>query len=107
MALTDAELADVRVEVGATSPPTDGDLDEIHDRRLSVQDTILEVLIKRRADYIANPAQFIIPGEYGQNTAENIKALDRQIERVRAGVYGVSAGSSAGTVQVLTREDLR
>lgn len=103
MALTATELADVRTEVGDTSPPSDADLHAIHDRRLNVRDTILEVLTKRRADYIANPAQFILPGEYGQNTAENIKALDRQIDRVRSGVYGAAASS----VQVLTREDIR
>lgn len=103
MALTAIELADVRTEVGDTSPPSDADLHLIHDRRRNVQDTILEVLVKRRADYIANPAQFVLPGEYGQNTAENIKALDRQIDRIRAGVFGVGATS----VQVLIREDLR
>lgn len=93
MALSEAELADIRMEVGATSPPTDDDLEEIYDRRLSVKDTILEVLTKRLADYLANPAQFIVPGEYGQNVAANIDALEKQIERVRSGNFGLAAGA--------------
>lgn len=88
MPLSATDLADVRVEVGDTEPPTDADLHAIYDRRLTVKDTILEVLIKRLADYIANPAQFVIPGDYGQNVTENIKALERHIARVRSGVFG-------------------
>lgn len=91
MPLTAEELADVRTEISDNDPPSDADLDAIFLRRGSVQGTILEVLRKRLAAYLADPAQFIIPGEYGQNVAENIKSLERQIARVSAGSYGVAA----------------
>lgn len=107
MALTADELATVRVEISDATPPTDADLDAIHDRVLTVKATILAVLKKRLAAYIADPGQFIIPGEYGQNTAKNIEALERQIARVQRGDYGETSSTSTGRVILLRRADVR
>lgn len=102
MPLSPNDLAWVRKFVGDTTPPTDDDLDEIYDRYVAIDgtrtvaqhrsDVAEEVLTKRLADYLANPAQFIVPGEYGQNTSSNINHLREVLSQLR-----LASGSSFPT----------
>jgi hypothetical protein len=77
MAITAEQLAEVRDWVGST--PDDGEVGDTFDALGSVRDTIRRILRRRRADLIANPAQFSVPGEYSQNTGDNLKYLDALI----------------------------
>lgn len=95
MALKVNDRAIIRAEVGAN--PDDDTLDEIYDRHGVVGAVIYEVLSRRRADLIANPASFgVDSGAYQQSTAENIRALDRQLERWKA-----FAPVASGTFEVI------
>jgi hypothetical protein len=98
VALTPDELAAVRAEIGAVTPPTDADLDAIHDRLGSPVAVVREVLSKRLADRLAAPQSFSIPGDYSESW--NIDALQKQL----AALGGSGMG---GTVQVgvQVRED--
>lgn len=98
-ALTDAELALARTELG-TSMDED-DLQERYDRTLDLNAAITEVLRQRLADFTADPASFNTP-DYGQTTTENIKALTAQIDRV-ASSSTVGGLSVVRTVQPLSR----
>lgn len=110
MALATNDLAWVRAEIGDTTPPTDATLNDIYDRLLNRIQVAIEVLSKRRADFIANAAQFVIPGEYGENHAKNIEALDKQIAYLRAlpgagdDPNGIGFGAGTG-VFTLTRAE--
>lgn len=80
MPLSTAQRAYVRSEVGDTPP--DGDLDARYDRLGSPQQVVMEVLRERLTAMMAGPAQFDLPGQYSQNMAENIRALERKLTRV-------------------------
>lgn len=82
MALTLDELALVRAEVGDTVPPSDDDLDEIHDRRGGLVGVVREVWSKRLADLLASPASFTVSGEYGQNVASNILGIQQRLREL-------------------------
>lgn len=75
-ALTDAQLAAARLELGTTI--NEDDLQERYDRTQSLDAAITEVLRQRMADLRATPASFNTP-DYGQSTAENLKALEAQL----------------------------
>lgn len=78
--LTADELAVVRSYVG--SEPADVDLEDIHDRVLTVKAVVEEILRRRLADLLAAPASFTVPGGYSQSTAENIRSLSESLARV-------------------------
>lgn len=79
MALTLDELAAVRAEIGDTVPPSDDDLDEIHDRRGGLVGVVREVWAKRLAEYLASPASFTVSGEYAQSVAANIQGIQKRL----------------------------
>lgn len=81
MALTDDEFEQIRAEIGDATPPTDLELDEIHDRVDSVGGVVYEVTSKRLADLLASPASFTVSGEYSQSTEANIKAYQALLEK--------------------------
>lgn len=91
MALTDAQLALIRNEVG--SNPDDASLQAIYDRVATLYGTALEVQSQRLADFRANPAQFSVAGEYGQNVAANIAALTEHVAQLVAKAAAEAAGA--------------
>lgn len=72
--LTVEQLAEIREWVGST--PDDATVEATFDALGGVRDTIRRILRMRRADMIANPSQFAIPGEYSQSTVQNLKSID-------------------------------
>lgn len=75
-------LALVRAEIGTQVPPSDDDLDEIYARRGGLVGVIREVWSGRLARLIATPASFTIPGDYGQSTGENIRAIREKLTAI-------------------------
>lgn len=80
MALSPDQLAVVREEIGTTEPPSDVDLDDIHDRVGGVVGVVRSVLKSAFADLVLGlPAQFNVSGQYGQNTGTNIDAIRKRL----------------------------
>lgn len=77
MPLTDTQLADVRAWIGDSEPPTDFDLDDIYDRLAvpTVAGVAHQVLTKRLAEYLAEPASYTIEGVYQESSQANITGL--------------------------------
>ncbi|MGC9543973.1 hypothetical protein [Streptomyces sp. UG1] len=74
MTLTDA--AYLRSELGEVDR---GDLDVRHARLGSVGAVAIEVLRERKASLVADPLAVTVQGIATVNTAENVKAIERQI----------------------------
>lgn len=79
MALTPDQLSIVRAEIGDAVPPEDGDLDDLHEQYGGLVGIVRHIWKHRLADLLADPASFTVPGEYGQNTTENIKAIQKRL----------------------------
>jgi hypothetical protein len=75
MALTTDQIKLMRRWVGRR--PDDAALQDGYDRLGSLTETVREVLQTRRADLIADPASYSVPGEYSQDTRANLEAIDR------------------------------
>lgn len=75
MALTADELIYIRSEIGTQEPPDDLELEDSYERHGSVYAVIAEVFRQRIAELLAKPTQFTIPGDYSENTSENLKTL--------------------------------
>lgn len=84
MALAPDELAQVRDWVGGATPPTDPDLDAIHDRVGGTAGVVRSVWAGRLAALLSDPASFSIGGEYSQSTAANIKAIQELLGQLSA-----------------------
>lgn len=106
MALDALQRALVRTEVGTTVPPSDDDLDEIHDRRGGLVGVIREVWTGRLANMLAAPATFAIPGDYSQSTSTNIVEL-RKLLKLMAHLPDDSDDLSALTGSVTVRHLVR
>ncbi|WP_327407434.1 hypothetical protein OG194_25505 [Streptomyces sp. NBC_01288] len=87
MTLTDAEYAYLRSELGETDR---SDLDVRHMRLGSVEAVAVEVLRERRAALVVDPLAVTVQGVATVNTAENVKAIERQIA-------GLTVETSAGS----------
>jgi hypothetical protein len=81
MEMTSDQLALVRAEIGTAVPPSDADLQEIFARRGGLVGVVREVWKGRLTTLLATPASFTIPGEYGQSTGENIRAIREMLDR--------------------------
>lgn len=83
MALTDDQIAFYRRKLGAGVDLTDM---ESRLTRLEGNDraVVLEVLEERLATLIATPASFAVPGEYSQDTRDNIAVTQRAVSDARA-----------------------
>lgn len=79
MALTDDQLSIVRDEIGPADPPSDSDLDDLHDRYGGLVGVVRAVWKQRLAVLLGTPASFTVVGEYGQNTSANIDAIRRRL----------------------------
>ncbi|NJQ04097.1 hypothetical protein [Streptomyces lonarensis] len=80
-ALTDAEYAYLCSELGEADR---ADLDRRHQRLGSFQAVALEVLQDRRAALLSDPLTVTVQGVATVNSAENVRALERQIEGMTA-----------------------
>lgn len=84
MALLDVDLAWIRDEIGTTTPPADGALEEMWDElghRILVS---LRVLKRRRAGLAGGGVQSVsIPGAVAVSLRSDLASLDRQIDRLQ------------------------
>lgn len=87
---TPDHLAVIRSWCGSTTG-TSGDLHDSSDldarmSRLGSPEAVsLEILRERRADMLSNPLSFQVQGDYSEDRAENLRALDvliGQLERL-------------------------
>lgn len=104
--LTADQLATLRDEIGDTEPPTDADLNTIWTRKEeSLTQTVLSILGKRLATLASGGAlSFTVVGEYSENSAANITALERQIARIKSeGIGGEGPVLGKVTVGTFTR----
>lgn len=92
--LTDDQLTYLHVHVGAAV--SDDELFERYERLGDVDEVVLETLRQQLSSLVATPAQFSVAGEYSQNTAENIKALQAKLTSFTA------ESSSSGGLSVVT-----
>lgn len=70
----------MREWIGST--PADSVVQATYDEVGSERATVRRILNTRRADLIANPASFSIPGEYSQSTADNLKYIAALLEQL-------------------------
>ena len=93
MPFTDAQIAEIRTWV-PWSPPTDAALDDAADRLSnSIYQVAREFLRARLMELVADPASFSIPGDYSQNTGENMRVLGERIKELDALVDAETAGT--------------
>lgn len=82
MALTPADLAYIREEIGTAEPPTDDDLNAVFDRVGSVTGVAAAVIRKRLSDALnEGPASFSAD-DYSENRARNIDGWEKQLTRL-------------------------
>lgn len=79
MALSADQLLILRAELGDAVPPTDETLDQLYTLRGGLVGVVRHVWQGRLANLINNPASFSVSGEYSQNTAANIAAIQRRL----------------------------
>lgn len=83
MALTDEQIAFFRRKLG-----TGTDLTDVETRLTRLEGSeravVVEVLEERLATLIATPASFAVPGEYSQDTRDNIAVTQRSIADAKA-----------------------
>lgn len=79
MALDPEQLAEVRDEIGTVEPPSDSDLDDIHDRKGGLVGVVRAVWAQRLADLLASPASFSVSGEYSENNSANIDGIQKRL----------------------------
>lgn len=103
MTLTDEQLIEIRVQIGDSTPPTDNDLDAIYVRKGDQQLVVAEVLTRRLANLLSDPASFSVSGEYSQSTSDNIKALREQLGNLPQ----VDGGGFGSIVQVFPQPSPR
>lgn len=82
MPLDPDQLSTVRDEIGTVEPPTDGDLDDIYDRKGGLVGVVRVVWAQRLANLMAEPATFSVAGEYSQSTAKNIEAMQQRLKEL-------------------------
>lgn len=100
--LTDDQVAYIRSEIGDSEPPTDADLFTAYERLGIITAVAIEVIRKRIATIASGSAvSFSIAGEYSQSKAENIKALQEILKRLRLeGLEGDPDYVGAGTAVI-------
>lgn len=104
MSLTTDDLAALRAYLPDTTVYTDQALNDAYDRLGAWQAVAAEYLRARLAALLEGPAAFTIPGDYSENNAANIAALERMIDGLGQGAGG-STGSVTDGVGRLVRFD--
>ena len=101
MAITAAQLAEIREWIGTSEPPTDATLEEHFDNLGTTAAVARRVVRQRLADLRAKAAKFSADGDYAEDFSENIKALERLESRLDAAVVtAVAATDGTGTLTV-------
>lgn len=72
----------IRDWIGTATPPTDPELIALHDDLGSPRAVVESTLRRRWAEFVSNPASFGVSGQYTQNAAANIEALERALARL-------------------------
>jgi hypothetical protein len=84
MTLSASQIRAIRAEVGSTAPPSDADLDDIHEDMGTVAGVALYVVQARLADMLADPAVLNAQGDATLDWSANITELQSQATRLRA-----------------------
>ncbi len=90
MGLEYEDLQWVRNQIGDATPPTDATLDARYDALGDRTAVVKEVIDRRLANLLSDPASFSVSGEYSQSTEANIRALQAKLEDL-----GGSSGESS------------
>lgn len=100
MALTDDQTAFFRRKLGKSVDLTDV---ELRLTRLGGNEraVVVEVLEERLNTLVSSPASFVVPGEYSQDTRENIKATQAALADAQAELV---AGSDLDGSEVFVQE---
>ena len=101
MAITAAQLAEIREWIGAATPPSDATLTEYFDELGTTAAVARRVVRQRLADLRAKAAKFTADGDYTEDWAENIKALER-LERQLAAAAAAAPTATAPATGSLT-----
>lgn len=103
MALTTAQLLEVRRSIGADTPPTDDDLNALYDELGTVELVAYQVLSERLAAMRAKPAEVVYDGDMTERWGKNIEAMERTV----AGLAHAAGGPAAITTGQLVRKGRR
>lgn len=107
MAITAAQLAEIREYIGTSEPPSDATLEEYFDDLGSVTAVARRIVRQRLADLRAKAAKFTAEGDYSEDWTESIKALERLEKSLGSAVATTttaSTGSGTLTAGQLIRE---
>ena len=107
MAITAAQLAEIREWIGTSSPPTDATLEEHFDDLGTTAAVARRIVRQRLADLVAKAAKFKAEGDYDEETVENITLYERLEARLDAAVVTATAaatGTGSLTVGHIVRE---
>lgn len=95
MALSTAQLLEVRRSIGADTPPTDDDLNALYAELGTVELVAYQVLAERLAAMRAKPAEVVYDGDVTERWGTNLKHLEAEVERL-ANVAGGPSSISTG-----------
>lgn len=79
MPLSAEQTVELRSHIGTADPPAQADLDARYERLGSIAAVAVEVLRERLANFLAQPAEFDVDGDYSQDVSANIKALQAKL----------------------------
>lgn len=104
MSLSDADLQLVRDEIGTATPPTDGELDLLHDEVGSWPAVALRILRRRRSALVSGGVTSVsVPGVISVGLSANLASLDGQIRRLEQ-LLASSGTASSGRLSRCDRE---
>lgn len=102
-ALTDAQLVYLHDQLGDAAD--EGEMQDRYDRTNDVKVVVAEMLQRRLANLLADPASFSVSGEYTQNTSENIKAAQAQLAALSSETGSVAGVSLVRVVSPASPSD--
>lgn len=106
MALTTAQLLEIRRHIGSADPPSDLELGTLYEELGSTDAVALQVLSERLADMRAVPAEVDYQGDVTERWGKNIEALERATKGLSVAV--ATGGQPTGvTVGYMTRKGPR
>lgn len=104
MAVDAATIDAIREWVG--SAPDDNTVESTYNRTGTVELAALRILRQRRADLLAQPAEWDLDGDYGQRVGKNLDELAAQIAALEA-ITGAAGAGSMVTSQLVRPDRTR
>lgn len=107
MAITSAQLAEIREWIGTSTPPSDEMLEGYFDELDSTAAVARRIVRQRLADLRAKAAKFSADGDFTEDWSANIAALERLEARLAASVTSATVAAPSGgtlTSGLLVRE---